>query len=317
MKAAVVEAFDRAPRYGDFDTPVVREEEVLISVQAAALSQLVRAQASGNHYSSGTPPFVPGVDGVGVLDNGKRVYFAFPRTPVGAMAERVAVKSELTVLLPDDVDNVTAAAIANPGMSSWAALTKRAYFKPGESVLINGANGASGRLAIQIAKHLGAARVIATGRNPGCEAELRALGAAMFVPLLQTPEALAQRFRDEIADGVDVVLDYLWGPSAAAFLNAATGHGTGAAARRIRFVNIGSLGGASIPLTATALRSSGLEIMGSGLGSVSHVALVQSIGKVMQAIKSANLKIDATAVPLADVEAAWSAKSDARVVFTL
>lgn len=318
MKAAVVENFDHPPRYRDFDEPNALADEVLVTVQAAALSQLVRAQASGKHYSSGTPPFVPGADGVGRLADGSRVYFAFPRGPVGAMAERVAVKAAYTVALPDDVDDITAAAIANPGMSSWAALTERAMLKRGESVLINGANGASGRLAIQIAKHLGAGRVIATGRNPASEAELRALGADVFVPIQQTPAALSERFLNEIAEGVDVVLDYLWGPSAEAFLSAATGHGSGEAARRIRFVNIGSLGGASIPVNASALRSSGLEMMGSGLGSVSHVALVQSIGKMMQVINSIGLRVDAVAVPLTQVESTWAAgESTARTVFVI
>ncbi len=124
---------------------------------------------------------VPGADGVGVLENGKRVYFAFPRGPVGAMAERVAVKAANIVELPDDLDDVTAAAIANPGMSSWASLIERVDFQRGETVLINGANGASGRLAIQIAKHLGAGRVIAAGRDPACATELRALGADDFI----------------------------------------------------------------------------------------------------------------------------------------
>lgn len=126
------------------------------------------------------------------------------------------------------------------------------------------------------------------------------------------------RFRKEIADGVDIVLDYLWGPSAEAFLAAATGHGSGEAARRIRFVNIGSLGGASIPVNASALRSSGLEMMGSGLGSVSHVGLVQSIGKLMQVINAIGLRVDAVAVPLTQVESAWVAgTSTARTVFTM
>jgi NADPH:quinone reductase-like Zn-dependent oxidoreductase len=211
MKAAVVEAFDRSPRYCEFAEPQARDDEVIISVRAAALSQLVRAQASGKHYTSGKPPFVPGADGVGVLANGQRVYFAFPRGPLGAMAERVAVKSAYTIALPDDVDDITAAAIANPAMSSWVALSERAVLKRGESVLVNGATGASGRLAIQTAKHLGAARIIATGRNPASAAELIALGADVFVPLNQSPEVLADRFRQEIAAGVDIVLDYLWG----------------------------------------------------------------------------------------------------------
>jgi NADPH:quinone reductase-like Zn-dependent oxidoreductase len=317
MKAAVVEAFDRPPRYGDFEAPIAQADEVIVLTRATALSQLVRAQASGKHYSSGTPPMVPGADGVGVLENGKRVYFAFPRGPVGAMAERVAVKAANIVELPDDIDDITAAAIANPGMSSWASLTERVGFQRGETVLINGANGASGRLAIQIAKHLGASRVIATGRNPACAAELSALGADDFIVLQQDATALTARFREEIARSVDVVLDYLWGPSAEAFLNAATGHGSSEAAPRIRFVNIGSLGGAAIPVNAGALRSSGLELCGSGLGSLSHSALVRSIDSLMQSVKSANLNIDALARPLVDVERAWLEENSARLVFTL
>lgn len=317
MKAAVVTSFEQSPRYGDFEEPLAQADEVMVSTRAAALSQLVRAQAAGKHYSSGKPPMVPGADGVGVLDNGKRVYFAFPRGPVGAMAERVAVRAANIVELPDAVDDITAAAIANPGMSSWASLIERAGFQRGETVLINGANGASGRLAIQIAKHLGASRVIATGRNPNCAEELRALGADNFIALQQDSTALTARFREEIARGVDVVLDYLWGPSAEAFLNSATGHGSSEAAPRIRFVNIGSLGGTASSINASTLRSSGLELLGSGLGSLSHAALIRSINSLMQVINSAGLKIDAQAQSLVDVEHVWSEASSARVVFTV
>lgn len=317
MKAAVIQSFPNPPVHVDFPEPSPQPGEVIVTVRAAALSQLVRMQAAGKHYTSGTPPFVPGVDGVGSLPDGTRVYFAFPPAPVGAMAERVAVKSAYTVVLPDSVDDITAAAIANPGMSSWAALTERAAFQRGEAVLINGANGASGRLAIQIAKHLGAGRIVATGRNPACAPELLALGADVFVSLSQSHESLVSSFREEIANGVDVVLDYLWGPSAEALLAASTGHGAGEAARRIRFVNIGSLGGTSINLPAAALRSSGVEMLGSGLGSVSNLALIRSIAALMQAVGPAQLKIDANAVPLRDVAGAWTGDSSARIVFTI
>ena len=312
MKAAVVEAFDCPPRYRDFPEPLPRAHEIIVSVRAAALSQFVRAQAAGRHYTSGTPPFVPGVDGVGHLAEGGRVYFAFPPGSVGAMAERVAVSTAHTVALPDDIDDITAAAIANPAMSSWAALCERVQFARGESVLINGANGASGRLAIQIAKYLGAARVIASGRNPACADELRALGADVFVSLGQSPGALAEQFRDEIARGIDVVLDYLWGPSAEAFFSAA-----GAVGRPIRFANIGSLGGASVALSAAALRSSGLEIVGSGLGSLPIEALVRSVANILPLVKTIGLKIEASAVALEQVETAWLNDTGTRIVFKL
>ena len=95
----------------------------------------------------------------------RRVYFVLPRAPYGSMAEQAVVPSAHCVPLPDELDDVTAAAIANPGMSSWAAYTERARLKAGETVLVNGATGTAGRLAVQIAKYLGARKVIATGRN--------------------------------------------------------------------------------------------------------------------------------------------------------
>jgi NADPH:quinone reductase-like Zn-dependent oxidoreductase len=214
MKAAIVRSYERSPEYGDFEEPIARTDEIPVTVKAAALSRLVQSQASGQHYSSdGRFPFVPGVDGVGVLPDGQRVYFAFPTAPFGSMAEKTVVPASLCVSLPDDLDDVTAAAI--PGMSSCAALMERAKLIKGESVLINGATGVSGRLAIQIAKHLGARRVIATGRNKASVAGLDALGADLLIPLDQPANMLTNAFRTEIKnDGVDVVLDYLWGPSA-------------------------------------------------------------------------------------------------------
>ena len=133
---------------------------------AAAISHVVKSRASGAHYSaSGQFPFVVGIDGVGRLDDGRRVYFVLPRAPYGSMAEQTVAPSAQCLALPDDLDDVTAAAIANPGMSSWAAYKERAKLKAGETVLVNGATGTAGRLAVQIAKHLGAKKVIATARN--------------------------------------------------------------------------------------------------------------------------------------------------------
>ncbi|MBO9329648.1 alcohol dehydrogenase [Achromobacter pulmonis] len=319
MKAAIVHAFDRPPRYGSMDAPQPAAGEVLLRVRAAALSQLVRAQANGTHYSSGKNlPVVPGADGVGLLEDGRRVYFAFPRAPIGAMAETVAVNADYCVEVPDGIDDVTAAALALPGMSSWAALQERAQFQAGERVLINGAAGASGRLAIQVARHLGASRIVATARNPAVEDELRALGADGFIRLDQPADALTAALRGEIQDGgIDVVLDYLWGPPAACILDAVVNHGHGEAAPRLRFVNIGMLAGATIALNPGALRSSGLELMGSGLGSVANRRIVQVVGKLLQAAGPAGFKVDAEAVPLSEAEAAWTRPSAERIVFTM
>jgi len=318
MKAAVVTDVSEAPAYADFPAPTPQPGELLVKVRASALSQLVRAQASGRHYTSPKPPFAPGADGVGVLENGHRVYFAFPRNPVGAMAEQVCVQADCVVPLPDDIDDITAAAIANPGMSSWAALTERAQLQQGEGVLINGANGASGRLAIRIARHLGAGRIVVTARNTAAEADLRALGADVFIALGQEPDALQAALRAEIDKGIGVVLDYVWGSSAETIMQAATSHAPGEAAQRIRFVNIGSLGGLNINLPAGLLRSTGLELMGSGLSSVSNADLVRCIGEMFKVMRHIGLEIDAVGRPLTEVEQVWANSQDrSRVVFTL
>lgn len=318
MKAAIVHDFNRPPVYGELATPVAQPGEELVRVTAAALSQLVKIQAAGKHYSSSKVlPCVPGVDGVGLL-NGKRVYFAFPRETYGAMAEYCPVPTVNCVAVPDDVDDVTAAAIANPGMSSWAALHDRAQFVAGETVLINGAAGTSGRLAIQIARHLGAGKIIATARNEASAAPLAALGADALIPLDLPADELTATFRDAIhRHRINIVLDYLWGPSAECFLSAASGHGSREAEPRIRYVQIGSISGHVINFPGAVLRSSGLELTGSGLGSVSNVGLVTAIGEVFNAVTPAGLSIDTAAEPLSGVESAWLLPGRERRVFTL
>src|SRR5262249_4869225 len=144
MKAAIVQGAGQTPVYADFPEPVAAPGEEVVTVTASALSHLARSRASGAHYSaSGRFPLVAGVDGAGRLAAGRRVYVALPRAPYGGMAERTVVSPAQCVPLPDELDDVMAAAIANPGMSSWAAYTERARLQAGETVLVNGATGAS------------------------------------------------------------------------------------------------------------------------------------------------------------------------------
>ncbi len=206
-----------------------------------------------------------GIDGVGRMRDGRRVYFVLPKAPFGGMAEKAPVRPEQCVSLPDDVDDITAAAIAIPGMSSWAAFKERAHLLAGENVLINGATGAAGRLAVQIAKHLGAKRVIATGRDLAALEQVKALGADATIPLIQSPEELETAFQEQFGgEGVDVVLDYLWGKSAEILIVAAAKAGKDTVP--IRFVQIGAVSGGNITLPSAALRSSALVLMGSGIG---------------------------------------------------
>jgi NADPH:quinone reductase-like Zn-dependent oxidoreductase len=316
MKAAIVTELGKAPIYADFADPFSAGGEALIEVAAAPLSHVTRYRASGTHYSSaGSLPFVVGLDGVG-RHGGERVYFIQPRTPFGSMAQRTVVPASHLVPLPDDIDDATAAAIAIPAMSSWAALTVRTQMTPGQIVLVNGATGISGRLAVQIAKLFGAGKVIATGRNAAMLQALSSLGADVTISLQQDDAALDEAFTGHFSDGVDIVLDYLWGASAERLLAAAAR--TSKNARPIRFIQIGASGGANISLGATVIRSSGLELIGCGMGSIAFDRILGTIAEVLKATVPHALKIDAKVLPLAKIEANWAIDTTAtRTVFVL
>jgi NADPH:quinone reductase-like Zn-dependent oxidoreductase len=316
MHAALVEDFSRPPRYGETSLPVANEGEVLLKVRAAALSNLVRSQANGSHYSSATTlPFTPGNDGVGVTDaEGERVYFLSPRAPYGSMAEYTVVSRAMTIPVPANIDDVDAAALGNPGLATWGSLLARAKLQAGEAVLINGATGIAGKQAIQVAKYLGASKIIATGRNEEALKELQVLGANETISLNQPEESLLRSFRSALS-GVQVVLDFLWGSSAELILKAAAGHGSPEGEPRIRFVQIGSIGGSTITLPAQLLRSSGVELLGSGLGSLSAQQILQSLRAMFAAASAVQFAIDIDPVPLAQVEEAWTRKEERRIVF--
>jgi NADPH:quinone reductase-like Zn-dependent oxidoreductase len=320
MKAAIIRSAGGKPVYGDFAEPAVAEGPEIVTVAASALSQFSKSRSSGSHYSSeGEFPVIAGADGVGVTGAGRRVYFVLPIAPYGALAEKTLIRPKLTVPLPDELDDVTAAAIANPGMSAWAALVERAVLKPGETVLVNGATGAAGRLAVQIAKHLGAGKVIATGRNKQELEELKSIGADVNVPfdlgLLQPAggKHYEEALKAAIAGGVNVVLDYLWGKSARTVMAAIVR--TIEDATPVRFVHIGGASGEdSIDLPGAALRSSSIQLMGSGLKSVPMEKLLGAIVSVFAIARAANLRIATRTLPLSSIEEAWDAPSKPRVV---
>ena len=312
----------KTPKYGDFKEPQAQAGQEIIAVRAAALTHLTKGRASGAHYSSNHIfPFVAGVDGVGTTADGRRVYFALPDAPFGAMAEKTRVRSSHCVAVPEGLDDITAAALGNPGMSSGAALAERAHLKAGETVLINGATGVAGRLAIQIAKYMGAGKVIATGRDKNALDEAKFIGADVVIPFRlgasdaggaqQYEEALQEQF----ALGVDVVLDYLWGKSAEIVIIAAAKAGKEAVP--IRFVQIGAVSGDDIQLPGAALRSSAIVLMGSGINSVSFEGLLAAVRDVFRAAVPANFKIDVKVIPLSTVEESWHKEfGRSRVVFT-
>lgn len=316
MKAAIVQQFGHSPVYGNIAEPVVKEGECLIRVRAAALTQLAKAQVSGRHYSirpeTHALPFVPGTDGVGVLADGRRVYFAYGRFPYGSMAELSLTDGARVAPLPDDIDDNLAAAIANAGMSSWAALTRRAHIVPGETVWIMGATGNSGGLAVSIARHLGAGRIIAVGRNAGKAPALLAQGADRFIQIVDERSLEEQLSEEASRHQPHIILDYLWGEPAERVLAVLQ---KAKPMDKCIWVQIGSSAGDPARIPAQAIRSSALQMLGSGLGSVSYPELVAATGEMLAAAGRAGLTLPYREVSLAEVGAIWTEASDARIVF--
>ncbi|HCD1876884.1 quinone oxidoreductase family protein [Klebsiella aerogenes] len=314
MKAAVVFDLNDGPIWADFTEPQPAAGYTQIDVRAAAISHVVKGRASGRHYSfDGTLPFVVGIDGVGMTSDGQRVYFAFPSAPFGSMAQRAPVALQNCLPLPDALDDISAAAMANPGMSAWAALVKRAQFQAGETVLINGATGSAGQLAVQIARYLGAKKIIATGRNAQA---LTALAADECINLTADEQTLNAQFAAASAGQIDVVVDYLWGRSAELLLPILAKYTPGD--KPVRYVQVGSLAGADIGLNGAVLRAAPLQLMGSGIGSLTMPQLLAATGEMLQAAVPGHFTIATTPLPLRDVAAAWPRdNSQKRTVFTL
>ncbi len=302
MRAAVVHDTSRSPRYDEFAEPVVAPGRVEAEVLASAVHVIVRTIAAGRHYSSAVePPFVPGLDGVVRLPDGRRVYVGGVQAPYGMLAERAAVPVAAAVDVPEGLSDATAAALVNPAASSWIPLSRLGA--EGATVLVLGATGTSGLLAVQTAKALGAARVVAAGRNANGLARATALGADATVTLgvdLAAPLADAAG-----TDGAyDVVLDYLWGPPALGVLDALVTNGVDPH-RPVRFVNIGNLAGAELPLTAATLRSRAIEVSGHGIGSFGMELMGPAVAAMFAAAVDGRLTVDFVEHPLSEVETAW------------
>jgi NADPH:quinone reductase-like Zn-dependent oxidoreductase len=306
MDAAVLHTLVKPPRYEQFPEPIPGEGEVIVHVRAASLKSIDKQLANGSHYASPRElPIVCGSDGVGLLDDGTRVFFGGARRPYGAMSQRTVVPRAFCFPVPEGVDQETAAALPNPGVSAWLSLAFRARLAPGENVLILGATGVTGKLAVKIAKLLGAGRVVAAGRNQQVLGTLHELGADATIRLDQPAQELSDAFARESGNaGFQVVIDYVWGHPTEAFLAAITRKQFAVVTSETRLVQVGESAGPTISLPAAVLRSTALTILGTA-GIPPHDVLVNALQQVMALAASGELHVDTEPIPLADVEAAW------------
>jgi NADPH:quinone reductase-like Zn-dependent oxidoreductase len=312
MKAAVIHAFGDTPQYEDFTDPAAREGDVIVDVRAVALENFDKLAASGSHYGSAHMfpqfPAIVGHSGVGFRSDGTLVAFGGTRPPYGTMAEKAVIPAEYAAYVtpvPDGIDPAVAAALPAAAMTSLLALKWSAKLQRGETVLINGATGVAGKLAVQVARMLGAQRVVGTGREEALLQTLPGLGADATIDLKLPDSELAKAFSQ--AGAYDVVVDFVWGRPTEILFETLTPQTVGFAERRIRCVQIGASAGPTLTLSAEMLRTSGLELLGAGI--VPPEALREAMAMIWTWIAERKLTIDIEEVPLREIATAWNRKT--------
>jgi NADPH2:quinone reductase len=311
MKAAVLHQTGDIPQYEEIADPILSNGQQLGFIKTASIKNLDKSLAKGTHYDKtyGQFPVIVGVDGIAVLEDGTRVYTGSV-PPYGMMAEKAAIPPGYSVPVPDELDDITAAALPNPAASAWMSLAWRGKIKKSDNVLIMGATGITGKMAIQLARHFGAGKIVAAGRNESIFKNLVELGADRMISLSQPDEELKQAFKEAAKETpFDIVLDYLWGRPAEILLDALTGHDLRAEGKVTRYIHIGEMAGSTIRFPGSVLRSTGLELYGLGGGSMTRETMASLFTEVVPAIfrlaAEGKLVIDTEEVPLSAIADAW------------
>ncbi len=307
MHAAVVTSFDEPPHYLEFEEPLpASDDEILVDVLAVGLHPRVRSGARGAHYSNtGTLPMIPGIDGVGRRADGRLIYFVSDDDVIGTMADKAVVDTRRAIEVPDDVDVLKVAAAMNPAMSAWVALRRRVPIEAGQSVLVLGATGNAGTMAVQIAKRLGAGRVVGAGRDLTRLEALLSVAADAIVQLTDDADATASALAAAAAD-VDIVIDYLWGAPAQHAMMALLTERTDRS-HALNWIQIGAVAGPTMDLPSVALRSANVRIQGNGQGAASTKIYLAELPALVDEIDSGTIAVTANGGPLVDVQRIWTA----------
>jgi NADPH:quinone reductase-like Zn-dependent oxidoreductase len=298
VQAAVMHDAKR-PVYTSFAEPQANAGSVMVTVRAAALTGFDRAVARRAHYfKMPDGPFVVGKEGVAQHSGGKRVYFNVnaPVAPFGSMAERTLIDARFSFPVPDAVPDEIAAALGNPGLAAWLALSWRAELRPGETVLILGATGISGLIAVSAAKRLQAGRVIAAGRNRDALERGKRLGADATVELAGTT-GLIGAYREAARGNVDVVLDYICGAPAEAALEVLGVDG--------RLVHIGTRAAPAMNVLGATARRVSANILGFAYYHAPIETQALAYTELCRMAAAGEIALDIEMRPLSQIEAAW------------
>jgi NADPH:quinone reductase-like Zn-dependent oxidoreductase len=309
VTGAFLTAFGKPPQPFPYAGPEPGPGQTVVRVTAAPIAPLDLLIATGTSYFGQPPlPYVPGVQGVGVVVRsaehaaGRRVWFntdAGIRPVDGSLAEAALVDSEQIVPLPPGVADVDAAALGLSAVAAWMALTSRGQLQAGERVLVLGAGGVVGQVAVQVAAALGAGEVTAASRRPHARERALRRGAAAVVDLADADvDELEARMRQAARQGIDLVVDPVCGDASTAALRLLAQHG--------RLVNLGSSGGPSASFASAVLRSGSHSILGYTNTSLTAEQRAAALTSVLDLAAAGRCAVDAEPFPLADVARAWT-----------
>lgn len=298
MRAAILHEHGKPPEPGDFEDPAPAEGQVVVDVEAAGLNPVDLSIASGSYFAGAPPlPSVVGREGVGRTDDGTLVYFDRPAVPYGSFAERAPVDRSSLIPLPVELDPALATCFGIAGLAAWLALEWRARVTDGETVLVLGASGVVGQIAVQAARLLGAGRVVAAARDRDLLAAARERGADATVEIGAVDD-LAGALREACGgDGPNVVVDPLWGEPAAAAIEAC--------APRARLVQLGQSAGAEASLRSAAIRGKLLAILGHVNWAAPDDVKRPAYERMVEHAAAGRIEVDVERVPLEEVAGAW------------
>ncbi len=297
MRAALVREVGSGPEVGDVTEPPGET----IAVLAAPINPIDLAVSRGVLATGHPPlPYVPGCEAVGRTADGRVVWTfggSLGRTSNGAMAERASVGDAHMIDVPDGADPALAAALGIAGLAGWLPLAWRAPLTGGENVLVLGATGSAGLVAVQTAKLLGAARVVAAGRSAAGLERAAQHGADATLRLDESDDLVAAFKAAFGGEGPSYVFDPLWGAPAAAAVEAAVPHAT--------IVNLGQSAGPTSELSSAAVRFKCLSIFGHTNFLVPPDELAEHYRRLVGHAITGEIRLEVERVPLDSVADAW------------
>jgi NADPH:quinone reductase-like Zn-dependent oxidoreductase len=298
MRAAVLHEHGAVPEVVEFREPHPESGAVVLEVAAAAMNPIDVRVATGTYpLERYDVPYVAGKEGVGRRDDGGLVYFDYSRKPFGAFAERTVIEERIGYPVPEGLDPALAVCLGVSGLAAWLGLEWRGRLRPGETVLVLGASGVVGQIAVQAAKLLGAGRVVAAARDEGALARAGSLGADALVSLAGRDDLAGALRAASGGDGFDVVLDPLWGEPAAAAMAATKPFG--------RVVNLGQSAAASFELASVLVRSRPIDLLGYTNYTAPEDVKAAAYERMAQHALAGEISVAIERLGLEDVPAAW------------